>query len=276
MTFQLTTNFTGEVGVLPRRCSLITPVSYTTLTTPGYLNSMAGMAAQIQPTDLISTIYNGGFGVFNPSITDGEVTLIPAPGFASNGLVTIGNIPQFLTTSGAYQDSGISASSITTPTSDYQQFVSLEQIIIASTGNWTRTRIAAGNYSLVHTAAADSDIVSFDITPNLRAAAGAGFKLASIDVIHQIGTLALTSQAITLSSVNYINNTAVNVVSIPLTGSLSTATQAAPYVDNVTVTTPAFLNTACAKYVAELAIVFQATSVYQIYGLNLHYSKSVI
>lgn len=283
---ELTLLFTGEVGVKPRRGHLKTNATYTQLTTAGFLNGAVGMSQTVQETDLIFTLYtggSGGFGIFNPSITsDGEITLIPNPAFASNGQVTIGNIPKFLTTPGAFEDSGVAASSIITPSSlatDYQQFVGLNNILIA-TGTWTTTRILQGDYANVHTPGAESSNVSFDITPALREAAAKGFELIMIDVISKIGVLALTSQSLALVSVAYNNNVAVAVTSVPLTGSLSTATQGNPYVDNLIVATPAFLVPGILgggkKYVAELSIVFPATTTYSLYGLNLHFTKTVV
>lgn len=158
---------------------------------------------------------------------------------------------------------------------DYQDFISLTNILINSVGTWTRTRVAQGNYSLVHTVADDTSVIGIDITPNLRAAASKGFKLSSIDVIYTIATNALDAHTLTFQSVAYANNVAVAVTNVPLTGSLSTATQANPYVTNLTVTTPSFFNTACAKYNLELTVNNSATSVYSFYGLNLHFSQTV-
>ncbi len=199
-------------------------------------------------------------GAFNTTISNAamgqsSVVSIPDPGAAT------GN---FLLDTGAAN-----------VLSDFQDFIPLTNILINSVGTWTRTRVAQGNYSLVHTVADDTSVIGIDITPNLRAAASKGFKLASIDVIYTIGTGALDAHTLTFQSVAYANNVAVAVTNVPLTGSLATATQAQPYVTNLAVTTPAFLNTAVAKYNLELTVNNSASSVYSFYGLNLHFSQTI-
>lgn len=156
-----------------------------------------------------------------------------------------------------------------------QQFVSLNNLLLASGGTWTMTRLAQGDYGLVHTVADDASVLSFDITPILRAAANKGFRLNSIDVIYSIGALALDAHTMVLDSIAYANNAAVSVTSVPLTGSLATATQASPYVTNLAVTTPAFLITADTKYVVELTVNTGATSTYTLYGMNLRFSQTI-
>jgi hypothetical protein len=78
-----------------------------------------------------------------------------------------------------------------------------------------------------------------------------------------------------LDRISYANNVAVSVNSVALTGSLSTATQANPYVTNIAVTTPAFLVTADSKYVLELTVNAALTSDYDFYGLNLRFSQTI-
>lgn len=202
-------------------------------------------------------------------MTDVEPTDLP---------VVEGNIPQFKGTRGGIEDSDIAASAIlltTTDVTDYQQIVGLNEILIASVGTWTRMRVAEGNYVLRHTAADDTSVIGIDITPAIRAAAGRGFKLASFDVIYAIATLALDAHTVVLDRVAYANNVAVAVTSVPLTVTLATATQAQPYLTNAVVATPAFDVTANSKYVAELTVNAAATSAYDFYGLNLHFTKSV-
>lgn len=159
--------------------------------------------------------------------------------------------------------------------SDNQQIVGINSILIASVGTWTRTRIAQANYVLRHTAAADTSVIGIDITNAIRVAASKGFQLDSLDVIYSIGTLALVAHTLTLDKVTYADNVAVAVTSVPLTGSLSIATQAQPYVTNLAVTTPAFSVTADSKYVVELTVNAAATTDYDYYGLNLRFSQTI-
>lgn len=157
---------------------------------------------------------------------------------------------------------------------DNQKMVGVNEVILQTAGTWTKTRIAQGDYSLRHTAAANTSILGIDVTEAIRTGASKGLKLASIDVIHKIGTAALLAHSATLQSVSYANNVANAVASVPLTGSLSTATQSNPYVDNLAVTTPAFLNTTDSKYLFELTVQADTTSAYDFYGLCLKFTKS--
>lgn len=158
---------------------------------------------------------------------------------------------------------------------DFNQFVSINEIILATVGTWTKTRIAEGNYVMRHTAADDTSILGIDITSIIRTAASKGFRLGGIDVIYSIGTLALDAHTLTLDRITYTNNAAVSVNSVTLTGSLATATQAQPYLTNITVATPGFLNTSASKYVLELTVNAAATSAYDFYGLNLGFSQTI-
>lgn len=158
---------------------------------------------------------------------------------------------------------------------DYQKFVGINEILIASVGTWTRTRIVQGNYVLRHTAADDTSIIGIDITEAIRTTSSKGLKLNSVDVIYSIGTLALDAHTLTLDRITYANNVAISVNSVALTGSLSIATQANPYATNIAVTTPAFLNTADSKYVLELTVNAAATSAYDFYGLVLKFSETI-
>jgi hypothetical protein len=157
---------------------------------------------------------------------------------------------------------------------DFQQFVSIQNILNISAGTWTTTRIARGNYVKRHTAANDTSIIGIDLTPAIRTATDKGFSLASIDVIYSVGTLALDAHSATLDLINYANNTAVAITSVPITGTLATATQANPYVTNVAVNTPAFDNTTDSKYVFELTVDAAATSAYDFYGLVLKFTRN--
>lgn len=273
--------FTGQIGVEPARAALNAP-EYTLaqVAVTGFLNRQPN-AFTLQTGDFVFAKCSDGSAIFK-AINDGSnITLssISNPGEVSQiGAAVVGNIPKYNNTSGDLQDSGVVAANVlqtTTTESDYQQFIGLGSVILTSAGTWTRTRIAEGNYVLRHTAAADTTIMGIDITPKIRTASGMGFELTSIDVVYSIGTLALNAHTMTLDKIIYANNSAVTVTSVPLTGSLATATQASPYVSNISVTTPAYNNTASSKYVAELTINAAATSAYDFYGLNLHFTKSV-
>lgn len=223
--------------------------------TAGHVASFPAIAAR--GSLRLSAVANSGDTVVvisNSSMAQATTVSIPDPGEAT---------ANFLLDTGA-------ASALT-----YQKMISLSDLLLANAGTWTMTRVAQGDYALVHTAADDTTILSFDITPMLQSAASKGFKLNSLDVIYSVGTLALDAHSLTLDSVVYANNAANVITSVPLTGALATATQANPYVTNLAVTTPAYLNTADAKYVIELTVNAAATSDYSLYGINLRFNQTI-
>jgi len=156
-----------------------------------------------------------------------------------------------------------------------QQWLGLDSILLAQGGTWTMTRLAQGNYALVHTVADDAGLIAFDITPLMRSTSSKGFRLNSINAVYSIAVGALDSQAITLDRITYVNNSPVSVTSVPLTGSLETNPQANPYSTPITVTTPAFLNTSNSKYVLELTVNNSSSSQYSLYGFNLLFSQTI-
>lgn len=156
-----------------------------------------------------------------------------------------------------------------------QQFVGISEVLTFGTGTWTVTRGSQGNYYAEHSAADETSIIGVDITPAIRAAASKGFRLDSFDLIYGIATDPLDAHAVTLDRIEYANNVAVSVNTVAITGVLATATQANPYVTNVAVDTPAFDVTADSKYIIEVTANNSATSVYDYYGIMLHFSETV-
>lgn len=156
-----------------------------------------------------------------------------------------------------------------------QQFLGIGDVLTFGTGTWTTTRIAQGDYVSRHTAGDETSVIAIDITPAIVAATAKGFRLDSFDYIYSIGTLAMDAHSVVLDRIAYADNVAVSVTSIPITGTLATATQANPYVTNVTVDTPAFDVTADSKYVMEITANNSATSAYDFYGVMLRFSQTI-
>ncbi len=315
MTTQVVMQNEGNYPVVakPRFVFVNTDASFATITAAGWLNAVSNQ--KILPTDIIVvnyasntraffyvTIDSAGVVTMAAISNPGEVSLVgPAisgnavkfsgttgdiedAGFAAAaiarwaGVTVVDELASFNSVDGEIETSGIPKANVlqtTTDVTDYQQIVGLNEILIASVGTWTRTRVAQGNYVLRHTVANDTSVIGIDITHALRLAAGRGFKLNSIDVVYSIAALALDAHTLVLDKIAYANNVAVAVTSVPLTGSLSVATQANPYVTNIAVTTPAFNVTADSKYVLELTVDAGATSEYDFYGLCLRFTKSV-
>lgn len=156
-----------------------------------------------------------------------------------------------------------------------QQFAGINNVLTFGTGTWTTTRIAQGNYVSRHTAGDETSIIALDITPIIRTAAAKGWRLDTFEYMYSITTLAMDAHTITLDRIAYANNVAVSVTSIPITGSLATATQANPYMSTLTVTTPAFDVTANSKYIIEITANNAATTEYDFYGVMLKFSQTV-
>lgn len=91
---QVTTDFAGQTGVLPRLVRLLSSDDYDTVTAEGYLNSLAGMGIQLLPSDFIFASYSDGFGMFNPSFSANNITLVPtiSTGNIDGPLVVHGNV----------------------------------------------------------------------------------------------------------------------------------------------------------------------------------------
>jgi hypothetical protein len=113
MTTNLTVNFTGEIGVVPRKVSLQTPDNYNTIIQPGYLDSISKLQGPILPTDIIFASYSNGqgAGIFKPSFSDGVITLSSITNSASNSVT--GNFVNFADNEGTVEDLGFSPTDAT-------------------------------------------------------------------------------------------------------------------------------------------------------------------
>jgi len=176
----------------------------------------------------------------------------------------------FVGTTGAFTGAVTSDTAKT----DYQKFLGTKDVVLFGTGTWTITRLAQANYVARHTAADDTSILGIDITETMRSAALKGFSLASIDVIYSIATLALDAHSATLDKISFVDTAAATITSVPITGTLTTATAANVKVVNLPVTTPAFNGTGDSKYVFELTVNAGETSAYDFYGVVLKFSRN--
>lgn len=151
--------------------------------------------------------------------------------------------------------------------------------VFTTGGTYTMTRNASGNYSLAKTAGAATSYVNADLTLPTKLLAGSGFKLTKVDFIYSIGTANLTSLTATLQSTTYANNAAVVVAAFgggfSASGALTATTQAQPYLQTLSVVTPAFSVTADVKIDIELAVVDPGTSVFNFYGMQMYYTNII-
>lgn len=239
----LTTGFTGEVGIHPSLPRLFAPLdSLETITSSGYVNKIQGGSGSLNISDVVVVYYNGGRGLFYPTFSGAIVTL--------NSL-----------------DSDIQT--------NYQKFVGISNIAAVSGGVWTPTRLNGGNYALVHTVDEDESIIGIDITEEIELASNKGFMLESIDVIYGISEDDLEGHAFGLFQTTYADQVAPDLNIIDVDPELSLDQDLFPYVTNIEIPNPEFLNTACSKYVAEVQVSCSATGEYAFYGLNLHFTKTL-
>ncbi len=121
MTKTLTMDFAGATGVKPRKGVLITTDLYADVIAAGYLDSQTHLGQPLEESDFIFASYGDGHAVFNPSITDGVVTLVPILSSAYATLpVTDGIVTEFDGTTGKIKAGPVAAnklltSGITTP-----------------------------------------------------------------------------------------------------------------------------------------------------------------
>lgn len=73
MSYQIVTNFTGQVGVNPRIVRILTEDSFDDVISEGYITN--GAINQILPTDVVLVKYSGGIGFFEPLFNGNIITL---------------------------------------------------------------------------------------------------------------------------------------------------------------------------------------------------------
>jgi len=146
-----------------------------------------------------------------------------------------------------------------------------------SGATYTKTRGAQGNWYLAKTAGSDNSYLSADITNLLRTMTSKGLKLTSMKVLSNVSTQVLDTDNVYLSKTTYADNVAPSVDNVALTGNgltIAAGTVGQPKVETVTVTTPAYQNTALAKWAIDIWIdsTTQATAVYRFYGMFLYFT----
>jgi len=196
------------------------------------------------------TIPDGGSATANFVLSEGTATI--------NGAKTFG-------------------SALTIPDiTDNVKFLGLNDVLAYSTGTWTVTRVAQGDYVNRKTAGDETVIIGIDITEALRTTASKGLKLTSFDVIFRNTTADLDAHTVTLDKINYTDSAVVTTTSVALTGALGVGQDADPQIDNVVIDTPAFNVTDDSKYVMELTVDAAAASVYDFIGVMLKFTTNML
>lgn len=103
---QITTDFTGQVGVKPRIVRIYTTDSFATVTAANYLQNAIAMGFVFEPSDLVALTYGNNISqLFTLSISGSTITLIPSSGDVILPVVD-GNFAVFSGTSGNIDDRG--------------------------------------------------------------------------------------------------------------------------------------------------------------------------
>lgn len=177
---------------------------------------------------------------------------------------------------------GLTPSNLAGQVTDYNQFINISNITYNTGGTWTATETGAtpGDVYSRRTAAVIDTYTVFDISVQVRLAASFGFELNSIDYVYKIGTSVLANHELVLYAFSYTDDTGtVPTIATPpiTTTNLQTANGVNIRVSSIPVVTPAFLNSAVSKYVVRIrANDAIGTCVYDIYGINLRFHKTII
>jgi hypothetical protein len=81
---QLPTPLAGQEGLRPATKKMVSTDTLATIVTPGYLNAINMESYALTNTDVLEVIYQGGMGLFMPTIINGVTTL--------NAVTSIGGI----------------------------------------------------------------------------------------------------------------------------------------------------------------------------------------
>ncbi len=162
----------------------------------------------------------------------------------------------------------------TSAKTDYDKFLGIDSLILATVGTFTITRESKGLVVSRKSAADDTSVLMIDITEELRTTASKGLQLDTMDVIFSNGTADLDAHSATLSRITYADSTTEVVTDMPITGTLGVGQDADPQVDRLTVTTPAFEVTALTKVVLEITVDAAATSAYDYIGTVLNFTRN--
>ena len=94
-------DFTGESGVLPREGALLCNDTLSQVTDVNYLKSQEELGQQFYSSDIIRVSYTGGFGFFQPTFSNGNITLSSLPYSVIPNPVTSGNVAFFSNDTGS-------------------------------------------------------------------------------------------------------------------------------------------------------------------------------
>lgn len=142
------TTITGQIGVVPRRVTLVVTDSLDAITVTGFMNTAAttSQVNSLQPSDVLEVLYDydpasqlGTYGIFRPYFLGSQIVLIPWLNPANVLLpVTVGALAAFVNTLGTIGNAVVSPSSAVLPTlASVQGPVSTARIVTFNDANGT-------------------------------------------------------------------------------------------------------------------------------------------
>jgi hypothetical protein len=220
---------------------------------------------------IIGTLQSDG-GLISDTLTSKSANTDLTLSGNGTGKVTVNDD---LSVTGGLTSTGSVTSS--TEQTDYQSFISPTSVFCQPASNWTLLRAGNGIIRLDHTVTSETIVINIPITNEMRSTASKGFKLTSFQIVYYVSIQALSGTSVYLFDVGYINNNIVSSISVGTSGSLPTATNGLNiYNSTITVTSPSYLNTINHSYDIEVSMTCQASTVLQIYGCFLNFSRNLL
>ena len=285
---ELTASISGQSITLNQN---ISPGNVVLPTTANKLAVFTDANGQIGDADGVEAVHlnsikagaNGVFGSFIafPTAANSGSVRYRANSNSGDYQIIVGNDSMGQATTLTFPDPGTATAKFLLDTgaanilNDNQEFFGLSSIIAKSVGTWTDTRVSAGVYATVKSAADETAIIGIDITDAIRTTASKGKMVTSFDVVFSIGTADLDAHSAALYETIYADTTPITTNNIGLTGSLSFSTNANPQVNALSIASPGFENNARSKYTVEVTVDAAATSVYSFYGIILHFDETI-
>lgn len=145
--------------------------------------------------------------------------------------------------------------------------------ICFTTGTWTLTRLAAGDYAWVHTDGDETSTIEIPLTAGMlrRTTASAGIQILGLRYVWFAGTANMDAHTYDILDAVYADQVAVSVGTSyggTLTGTLATVKQTTPQVATITTGTDTFLSD-LQGLLLQVTANNAATTVYRTYGVFL-------
>lgn len=177
------TDYTGQVGILPRTVKILTTDSYATITAANWIQGAVQMGYNFYPTDVFLISYeNNEYGFFKAVFSGNDITLEPNVAQGDVMLpVTAGNLAEFANTEGTISDSGIAAVNVPV-------YSSLPVVI----GNFPRFSTTAGAISDTGIPVTSIQLVTSIKAQVLSWAGGSTSHAFTITGLEAVGVVALT------------------------------------------------------------------------------------